>query len=198
MNINDVTFDNFLTLSKEDQDSIFNDINLLKELVRKNNISKHRYEHSLSVAELSKELAMCHNVDPNKAYLAGILHDVCKFVDSDTSGYLESVLKKYEPDKLNGITGAYHSWAAYYYLKEKTNFNDEEVLNAIYNHTICMSDDPLSLIVYIADKREPLRNINDNVVDIARKDLKEAKRVLDISVKEYIEGKNGKYFKDCL
>lgn len=198
MKIKNVTFDNFLTLSKKDQELIFNDFDLLEDLVKRNNLTKHRYEHSLSVAKLSKELATYHNVDPNKAYLAGLLHDVCKFKDAEESHELEKILEKYEPEKLNGIYGAYHSWAAYYYLKEKTNFNDEEVLRAIYNHTICNDDSPLSLIVYIADKREPLRKINDDIVDIAKKDLYLARKKLDESVKEYIESINEKYFGNSL
>lgn len=198
MNLDDITFDNFLSLDKQKRELIFNDFDLLKELIRKNNISEHRYIHSLEVAKLSKELASYHNVDENKAYCAGLLHDVCKFKDSSTSGELEKILNKYEPSKLNGIYGAYHSWAAYYYLKEKTGFDDEEVLDAIYNHTICDSLNPLALIVYIADKREPTRNINDDIIEIAKIDLFKAKDKLDETIKEYLKAKNEKFFGSCI
>lgn len=187
-----ITFDNFLELSKDKQDEILNNYDLLKELV-KQNISEHRYKHSLSVADVSMMLAKLYNIDQNKAYLAGLLHDVCKFPDSDTSGLLEKYLEKYEPSKLNGIYGAYHSWVAYYYLKEKLNYQDEEVLNAIYNHTILDSNDTLSLILYIADKREPLRNIDDDVLELAKKDLNKAYNKLKELVKRYVKDKNERF-----
>ena len=197
MNIKEITFDNYLDLDKKDQEEILNNPDLLKELVKKN-ISEHRYLHSLSVANLCKELASYHNVDENKAYLAGLLHDCCKFYGDDANKRLEEYLKKYEPEKLNGIVGAYHSWVAYYYLKEKMNFKDEEILNAIYNHTILNSNDDLILILYIADKREPLRGINDNVVDIAKKDLMKAYEILKKDVEDYIKSKNERFINNGL
>lgn len=190
-----LSFDNFLTLSIEEQNKVLNDYELIKEMV-KQNINERRYAHSLSVAEVSKELAKCHGVDENKAYLAGLLHDCCKFPDSDTSGVLEAYLKKYDPEKLNGIYPAYHSWVAPYYLKEKLNFNDEEILNAIYNHTICNSDDKLSKILYIADKREPLRGIKTEEIEIAKKDLDLAYRMISEDVYKYVKEKDGRVIKN--
>ena len=51
-------------------------------------------------------------------------------------------------------------------------------MNAIYNHTICNSNDKLSLILYVADKREENRHIDDEVVEIAKYDLKKAIKTL--------------------
>lgn len=197
MNIDNVTFDNFKELSKEEQNEILNDYSLLALLVKKN-VSEHRYLHSLSVANTCKQLAKLHNYDEYKAYLAGLLHDCCKFPNSDESKVLENYLKKYEPKKINGICGAYHSWVAPYYLKDKLGFNDREILNAIYNHTICVSKDTLSLILYVADKREPLREINDDVLEIAKKDLLEAYDILNVKVKDYLESVNEGFVENCL
>ena len=44
----------------------------------KNILNKHRYEHTLGVAETAKKMAEAFNVNPNTAYLAGILHDCAK------------------------------------------------------------------------------------------------------------------------
>ena len=197
MNIEEVTFDNFMDLDSKDRKRILNDPELLKQLVRKN-VTPHRYEHSLSVAEVCKKLAEKHNVDVNKAYMAGLLHDVCKFPDSDSSGVLEEYLRFYDPDKLNGVYGVYHAWVAKYYLREKCNFHDSDILNAIYNHTICRSRDKLSLILYIADKREPLRKIDDDILKIAYVDLYKAFEKLESDVKKYIEGKNEKFVGNSL
>jgi len=197
MIFSDLSFDNFLELDTDKQKEVLNNYDLLKVMIKKN-ISEHRYKHSLSTAEVAKELAICHDVDPNKAYLAGLLHDCCKFPDSETSGVLENYLKKYEPSKLNGCYGAYHSWVAYYYLKEKLNFDDEEVLTAIYNHTILESNDKLSLILYIADKREPLRGLEDNTLKIAKTDLMKAYEPLAKKVKKFVEEKNERFVENSI
>lgn len=188
----DITFDNFYKLDSKTRKKYINDIEVLKSMIKKN-VSDHRYLHSLSVADTCKSLAISNNVDPNKAYLAGLLHDCCKFPDSEQSGILEQYLKYYDPDKLNGIYGAYHSWVGKYYLKEKLNFHDKDILNAIYNHTICQSKDKLSVILYIADKREPLRQINDNILEIAHKDLMKAYDLLKWDVKKYLEENNERF-----
>ena len=56
-------------------------------------------------------------------------------------------------------------------MKHTRLLQDRELLEAIYNHTICNSELSLSKIIYIADKREARRNIKDDVVEIALKDL---------------------------
>ena len=198
MNYEDVTFDCFMSLDSKERKKILNNPELLKHLV-KNNLKQSRYEHSLSVAETARDLALCHHVDPEKAYTAGLLHDVCKGFEKSDPALLEDYLNFYDPDKLNGISGAYHAWVAPYYLKEKTGFHDKDILNAIYNHTICQSKDRLSLILYIADKREPLRRIKDDIIKIARKNLYQAYETLGWDVERYIkEVKNERFIENRL
>lgn len=196
MILEELSFDNFMSLPSKDRKFVINNPEYLKAMIKKN-VSEHRFEHSLSVADVCKELALIHKINPEKAYLAGLLHDCCKFPDSDSNGVLEDYLKFYDPKKLvepfKSCYGAYHSWVAKYYLKEKLNFHDSDILNAIYNHTICESNDKLSLILYIADKREPLRNINDDILYIAHKDLYKAYDMLRWDVKKYLEDKNERF-----
>ncbi|MDO4197359.1 MAG: bis(5'-nucleosyl)-tetraphosphatase (symmetrical) YqeK [Erysipelotrichaceae bacterium] len=193
----DITFDNFMTLDADSRKELLKDREFMKQLVKKN-MKKSRYLHSLSVADTCEMLAECHGVDPDKAYMAGLLHDVCKFPDEKTSGVLEEYLKKYDPEKLNSIQGGYHGWVAKYYLIEKCDYKDEEILNAIYNHTICNSDDKLSLILYIADKREPLRKIDDDILEIAKYDLYRAYEMLKDDVEQYVRGKNEGFVKNSV
>ena len=198
MNYDDLNFNDFMSLPSKMRKKIINDPQLLKIMLKKN-LNESRYQHSLSTADLCVKLARLHHVNPKKAYLTGLLHDVCKFPDSDSSGVLEEYLRFYDPEKLNGVYGAYHSWAAPYYLKEKMNFHDSDILNAIYNHTICDSRDKLSLILYIADKREPLRGIKDDIIAIAEKDLKKAYLILSKDVERYIkEVKNERFIENSL
>ena len=71
--------------------------------------------------------------------------------------------------------------------------DDSDILNAIYNHTICRSRDKLSLILYIAAQREPLRKIDDDILKIAYADLYKAFEKLERDVKKYIGGKNEEF-----
>ena len=198
MRIEEVTFDNFLELNKKDQEKILKDPDLLKELVKKN-ISARRFKHSLSTAEECRKLALFHEVDPKKAYMAGLLHDCCKFEGDDADKKVMAILALHEPKRLkSNATGVFHSWAAYYYLKEKLNYQDEEVLTAIYNHTILNSDDKLSMILWIVDKREPLRGFDDNILEVAQYDLYRAYSSISEEVEQYIKSKHERYIKDRL
>ena len=198
MNPDELNFDDFMDLPSKVRKQVINDPEMIKIMLKKN-LKKSRYEHCLSVAEVCRLLAGYHHVDQEKAYMAGLLHDVCKFPDDETSGINETYLRYYDPDKLNGAKGVYHSFAAPYYLKEKMNFHDSDILNAIYNHTICKSKDRLSLILYIADKREPLRGIDDGIIDLAKKDLKKAYIMLSNDVERYIrEVKNERFIENSL
>jgi nicotinate-nucleotide adenylyltransferase len=46
--------------------------------ILKKSMSEKRYIHSCNVADTARELAKIHGYDENKAYLAGLLHDICK------------------------------------------------------------------------------------------------------------------------
>ena len=169
---------------------MINDPEYLKLMVRQI-IKETRYVHSLGVAQTAKELAECHQVDPQKAYIAGILHDCTKYLSEAEH---DAYLRYYDPDKVAYPLSVKHSFSAPYFLKEKLNFHDKDILNAIYNHTICTSHDRLSLILYIADKREPGRNIDDDILLIAHKDLYKAFELCSADVENYIKGKRNERF----
>lgn len=179
--------DNFHLLSSKQRRYILNDDEVLIDLV-KTNLSNHRFKHSLGVAKLSKELAKYHNVDEHKAYVAGLLHDIAKEL---TDEQLDDYLKYYEPELLNEPIKVKHSFVAKYYLKEKLHIHDSDILNAIYNHTKLKSNDKLSMILYVADKREENRGYDDEVVDVAKKDLKKAISILVEKWKAKKEYKDG-------
>ncbi len=193
MNLEDVIFDDFMDLPSKQRKRILNDPDALAQLVKKN-MKPSRFAHSLSVAQMAEKLARIHHVDPKKAYIAGILHDCTKDFDEE---FHDSYLKIYDPDKLDYPGPAKHSFSAKYYLKEKLNFHDKDILNAVYNHTICFSRDRLSMILYICDKREPLRKIDDGIAELAEKDLHKAFRELSRSVEKYLrEVKNERFIEN--
>ena len=182
-------FDNFHLLSTTQRRFILNDDELIKDLVH-TNLSDKRFKHTLGVAELAQELAIAHHVDVRKAYLAAMFHDVTKEFDSD---FHDGYLHYYDPEKLSMPDPVKHSYSAVYYIREKLNFHDKDVLNAMYHHTICNSASALARILFIADKREPGRKIDDQIVEVAFSDLKKAYLLLQEDVKEYLKNKGEPY-----
>lgn len=166
--------DDFHLLNSSARKHLLNDDEVIIDLI-KSNMSNKRFLHSLAVAKLAKELAYYHHVDPHKAYIAGLLHDIAKELPIEEQN---TYLKYYDLNKLNEPDKVKHSHVGKYYLKDKLNFHDKDILNAIYNHTVLKSFDKLSLIIYIADKRDETRNINDEVIEVAKKDLKKAYQIL--------------------
>lgn len=121
----------------------------------KNMLSEHRYNHSLNVADVSRKLAQIYHVDEEKAYLAGLTHDIAKeFTEEENQYYLnkynlsEDLLKPKYKKILHAYIGAL-------YVKDKYNLS-EDICNAINVHTIASPDmDMLAKILFVADKIEP-------------------------------------------
>lgn len=183
----DITIDNFHLLSKSAKHIIFEKhLDILENLVS-SMISDKRFKHSQSVANVCRDLAKKWGVDEKKAYIAGILHDITK---SFTLNEHLNYLKYYDIDKVNEVEPILHSYSAKYFIKDKLNYYDTEVLNAIYHHTDGESNAKLAMILYIADKREPLRGLDPKLLDLAYKDLYLAFKLLKEDVKEYIKKKD--------
>ena len=184
--------DNFHLLTSKQKKFILNNDEILVDLV-KTNMSPDRFNHSLGAANLAKELAKYHHVDEHKAWMAGILHDLAKEISEEE---MNSYLKYYDPELLDAPKKVKHSYVGKYYFKDKLHIHDSDILNAVYNHTVLKSYDKLSMIVYIADKREVNRNIDDEVVDVAKKDLKKAVNLLIEKWKAEKAFKDGTFTRD--
>lgn len=155
---------------------------------------KMRYRHTLGVADTSACLAMRYNVDIQKAYIAGLLHDCAKCVPDDVKikecaqfGIEVSEFEKNSPYLLHAKLGAYY--AAHFYQIE-----DEAICNAIQWHTTghaAMTD--LEEILYIADYIEPYRNRAENLSDIRRLAFTDMKRAVYQVTKDTLDylGKKG-------
>ena len=137
------------------------DIEFFERLI-KERLSAHRYNHSLMVAKLAKELALSIGYDADRAYLCGILDDLTK---EENEQFHDNLFRKYNVlDKITEAAPVKHSHSCPYYLYETYGIKDIELLTAIYNHTVCRSNLDLCKIIYIADKREESRRIDDDVV----------------------------------
>lgn len=117
-------------------------------LVIRNYMGEYRAIHSRNVAELASSKAELYNIDKNKAYVAGMIHDIGKEVP------LDKQYKLIENDKelfeVNDAT--VHAFSAYYIAKEKLKITDEEILYAIKWHTTAyFKMSKLAKLIYVCD-----------------------------------------------
>lgn len=123
-------------------------------------IDEKRFAHSLSVAHLAYRIAKMHQLDYQKAYIAGLLHDIAKGVDRDERLVL---MKKYYPDYLDIGTFAYHQFLGEMIAKRDFGVVDQDILNAIKYHTTGRKDMSwLEKLVYATDTVDPLRDYDSS------------------------------------
>lgn len=121
----------------------------------KENLNEKRYLHSLGTAECAKDLAKKYNLDTEKAYLAGLTHDCAKcYKNEELKEILEKKMHCDMEELLNPKT--YHSPAGAYLAKKIFKICDDEILNAIYCHTVGKPNmTTFEKIIFLADKIEP-------------------------------------------
>lgn len=134
----------------------------------KNNLSEYRFHHSMCVAEKAKELAKKHGLDENKAYLAGILHDITKEMSNEEQ---IALIEKYDRELSyveKGNHRVFHQMSGAVYVKNILKINDEEIINGIRYHTTGRENMSLfEMIIYLADFTSEDRHYPD--VEIMRK-----------------------------
>ena len=139
----------------------------MKTLLKKR-LSKKRYNHSLNVADAAYKLAEQEGEDTHKAYIAGLLHDICKEDAPDEQ--LALALKGNM--SLSGAElsakALWHGPAGAYLIKKELGIDDPDILYAVRYHTIGRPGmSKLEEIVYLADLISDDREYKD--VDKMRK-----------------------------
>ncbi len=119
-------------------------------------LSAKRFVHTVNVAEEAKRLALIWGVDPEKAYLAGLIHDIAKELPEEES---KKLLVETDEDVSEVDSVALHGFLAAYIAKTKLGVTDGEVLDAARYHTTGrVGMNMLEKIVYVADFTEPGRH----------------------------------------
>lgn len=148
----------------------------IEEIIRdlKSTLSPKRFDHTMGVAEKASELASIHGVCPDKAYLAGLLHDCAKCM-SDKK--LMDYMTEYNIAS-SGVSKAapqlWHSYVGAHLAESRYGVTDREVLDAIYYHTTGKKDmSELCAIIYLADAIEEGRRYDgvDYIRRVAKTDL---------------------------
>jgi predicted HD superfamily hydrolase involved in NAD metabolism len=149
----------------------------LARAVRAHLDQDHRYRHCVRVARSADILAQSHGVDPAKARLAAMLHDLARLYSN--AELLAECERRAMPidafERRNPIV--LHARLGAVLARELFDVYDLDVLSAIEKHTLGAAQmSPLDCVVYLADALEPGRDYANRPViwDLAKRDMRAA------------------------
>lgn len=118
----------------------------------KSRLSEYRFHHSMCVADKARELAEKYGADADKAYLAGILHDIMKEENSDVQrAEIERDGTVMTDLEINNKK-VYHQMSGAAYVKNQLGITDSDIISGIRYHTTGHADMTLfEMIIYLAD-----------------------------------------------
>ncbi len=150
---------------------------------------RYRFAHVLRVARLAERLAIAHGVDPLRARLAGLLHDLARLYpaervlrECERRGMEIDAFERANPIVLHARLGAELA-------RERFGVEDPGVLSAIRKHTVADGVmTPLDAVVYLADGLEPGRTFPERpaLAALAFRDLDAAMRAVLASSVAYL------------
>jgi len=149
----------------------------LARAVRAHLDQDHRYRHCVRVARSADILAQLHGIDPAKARVAAMLHDLARLYT--TAQLIEECERRAMPiddfERRNPIV--LHARLGAALARERFDVYDLEVLSAIEKHTLGASEmSPLDCAVYLADALEPGRDFANRATiwRLAKRDMRAA------------------------
>lgn len=161
------------------------------KLILKQRLNEKRYYHSLCVADEAKRLAEKYGGNAEKAYLAGLLHDITKNAPEDEHlkifadfGIIPNEIEK-------GAEKLWHAMSGAAYVEHILGINDPEIIDAIRYHTTAKANmSLLAKILYLADFTSADRDYTD--VDVIREYVDESLQkafvyALQYSIKDLVE-----------
>ncbi|MCL2036358.1 MAG: nicotinate (nicotinamide) nucleotide adenylyltransferase [Oscillospiraceae bacterium] len=160
-------------------------------------LSRKRYTHSINTAiicgELSKIAGFNHEMS-EKAYIAGLFHDIAKELPDEKLQKLISDGDFQLYEKEVAIVKLWHSPAGAVYVRKEFGITDPEILSAIRFHTVGRDKaedmSTLEKIVYVADKISYERDYEGlvQIRELAFSDIdsayKETKKRIEKTIKE--------------
>ena len=118
----------------------------------KKRLNPDRLYHSLNVADEAKKLAKHYGADEQKAFTAGLLHDILKNTpDSELLQYFErNGIMLAETERASRKT--WHAMAGADFLRRELHVTDEDILSAVRWHTTGRAGMTLlDKVLFIAD-----------------------------------------------
>jgi predicted HD superfamily hydrolase involved in NAD metabolism len=122
-------------------------------------LDPYRFKHSLRVREKVLHLSKFHRVNLKNAGLAGLLHDVSRFMDR--KGLLKFATKiRMKIDPISRMEPKLlHAPLSAYIARTKFKIKDRQILKAISSHTLGRKNmTMLEKIIYVADHVEEGRS----------------------------------------
>lgn len=115
-------------------------------------LSRKRFQHSCNVARAARQLAQRYGEDMEKAYFAGLVHDICKEDPFEEQRRL-MLAGDFAPDQAELYTKKlWHGIAGAYFIETEFGVEDRDILNAVRFHTVGRAGmSTLEEIIYIAD-----------------------------------------------
>lgn len=148
------------------------DYESLKEVL-KQRLNEKRYYHSLCVADEAKRLAEKYGGDIEKAYLAGLLHDITKNAPDEEHLQIFKQFGIILTDIEQNAKKLWHAMSGALYVKNILGISDPEIIDAIRYHTTAKADmSLLAKILYLADFTSKDRDYED--VDVIREYVDES------------------------
>ncbi|MBE6806874.1 MAG: nicotinate (nicotinamide) nucleotide adenylyltransferase [Ruminococcaceae bacterium] len=137
------------------------------EIIR-TRLSDYRFRHSLCVAKEARRLALRYGADADKAYTAGILHDIMKDTPKETQ---QQLLAQYgavlDPVEQNSPT-LWHARSGEVFLRHILGVTDEELLRSVRYHTTGRAGMTLlEQVLFVADFTSADRDYPD--VEVMRR-----------------------------
>ncbi len=154
-----------------------------------------RWRHSLGVAETAMRLAPRYGVDPQRARLAGLLHDCAKSMPCEA---MRALVQANVPDAdvLEMTTSqVLHAPAGMVVARQKFGVRDPQILSAIRKHTLGGANmTAFEALIYVADVIEPNRAMYDGLArarELAETDIRAAARYCAQMTSDYVRSRHG-------
>lgn len=156
------------------------------------NVPDSRLHHILRVEQMCVELAGSHGLDAQKAAQAGLMHDLAKYFKP----HLLLQIARAEGLELDPVDEAnphlLHAEVSAIVARDRFGIEDEEILQAIGNHTLGRPGmSLLSCIVFLADSLEPGRGKTPEIEALRQKSRQNIYQALwqtcDYSLKQLVE-----------
>lgn len=146
--------------------------------ILKQRLTPARLYHSICVAEQARHLAEKFGGNAEKAYTAGLIHDIMRYEPAENMLKLIDSDGKYKLTEFERkITVTLHAAAGEVYLRTELGVTDEEILSAVRYHTTGRENmSLLEKIIYVADLTSEDRDYPDvsEVRETAEQSLEKA------------------------
>lgn len=115
-------------------------------------LSERRFHHSECVAQMAEHLAEKYGADPEKAWCAGMLHDILKEQPKEEQLKMMDEFGIILTDEERSAPKLWHAILGAAYLERRVGISDREILNAVRYHTTARAGmSLLEKVLFVAD-----------------------------------------------